>query len=375
MNSLTDLLRQLQSNPQYQLDDFDNEDLSVPDGMNMNPQNISRTIQEKLGAIQPSNGGAVQQALSSRFEPELADYGKAAVSTLVGGKPIAAQDISDIRMSEYMDRLSKIKQAKAGGMGGATGELVQRYMDSTGADFPQALQAVQTGYRQGYTLDAEGNAVVIPGIPQAKGAIKYAENLGGSRGTQQGEVEYVGQKKMAADLAATTAEARSDLPRIVTNAQNASKTIQDILAAPGLEGNLGVKGQFPNFPGGDAANAKSLMDKLAGSTFLEAFNTLKGAGQITNIEGEKGTNAIATLQTTQSPEAYKLALMDLQNVINNGVLRAQNAAQGNFNAEYNVPPISEDSLEGPTITPSSRQPNMTQPKQRLKYNPATGEFE
>jgi hypothetical protein len=53
----------------------------------------------------------------------------------------------------------------------------------------------------------------------------------------------------------------------------------------------------PNLPSVDAARAATFLDQIGGAAFLTAFETLKGGGQITEVEGEKATNAIARLST------------------------------------------------------------------------------
>lgn len=64
--------------------------------------------------------------------------------------------------------------------GGSTGVLVQQYMDATGASFPEALQAVQTGFRQNMLLQ-NGQLSPIAGAAEGKGALKYGETMGGKQ--------------------------------------------------------------------------------------------------------------------------------------------------------------------------------------------------
>ena len=70
---------------------------------------------------------------------------------------------------------------------------------------------------------------------------------------------------------------------------------------------------------------------MKGQTFLQAFESLKGAGQITEVEGQKATDAMARLSTAQSVEAYQAALDDLAAVIKRGMDVAKSKA-GNENA-------------------------------------------
>jgi hypothetical protein len=93
---------------------------------------------------------------------------------------------------------------------------------------------------------------------------------------------------------------------------------------PGRATSTGLSGTIDprNYlPGTNATNFKALLDQIKGSAFLQAFENLKGGGQITQIEGEKATNAIARLQTAQSDEEFVKALKEFQGIIGKGVER------------------------------------------------------
>lgn len=70
--------------------------------------------------------------------------------------------------------------------GGATGSLVRQVMqDNPGMTFTQALQLVQTGFRQNTRMDKDGNVEVIPGAVSAKQDIKGGEKLAEKLGESQ----------------------------------------------------------------------------------------------------------------------------------------------------------------------------------------------
>jgi hypothetical protein len=123
-------------------------------------------------------------------------------------------------------------------------------------------------------------------------------------------------------------KAAADLPRIVDNANQTLQLIQKIRTHPGTEKNFGVQGYIPNMPGGKAADAYAMVEQLGGKAFLEAFNSLKGGGQITEVEGKKATDATVRMSKAQSHKAFTEALDDLESVIRTGVTRAQGAARG-----------------------------------------------
>jgi hypothetical protein len=105
--------------------------------------------------------------------------------------------------------------------------------------------------------------------------------------------------------------------------------IDQMLAHPGLETAVGLSGTLDprNYISGtDATDFNVRRKQLEGRAFLEAFDSLKGAGQITEIEGQKATEAIARLSTAQSEGSYKLALRELREILEVGKERARQRA-------------------------------------------------
>jgi hypothetical protein len=71
--------------------------------------------------------------------------------------------------------------------------------------------------------------------------------------------------------------------------------------------------------GSDAASFELRQKQIEGKAFLEAFETLKGGGSITEKEGEKGTAAIMRMNKASSREEYISAARELQDVLRIGV--------------------------------------------------------
>jgi len=154
------------------------------------------------------------------------------------------------------------------------------------------------------------------------------------------------QQQMAAAKATGEAIAKGNvaaqqaLPGVISNAQDAvnlidqmvgkqevrdAKTGKVIQAAgaphPGFENTVGAtwKPGFRFIPGTDAADFQSLFDQVKGAAFLEAFNVLKGAGAISEKEGEKATAARTRMSTAQSETEFVKAAREYQDVIRRGV--------------------------------------------------------
>lgn len=123
-----------------------------------------------------------------------------------------------------------------------------------------------------------------------------------------------------------TTDAQMDLPRVVDNAKQSIASIDSLLNDKSAGGIFGLNSMLPIIPGSPRARAQAKLDQIKGKTFLEAYNTLRGGGQITEVEGEKATAAIARLNQAQSWKDAQPALQDLKGVITAGLVRAQKKA-------------------------------------------------
>lgn len=113
---------------------------------------------------------------------------QAGVKAKVDGQNDLAKFYRDVQL-HTMDNQAKLQAAQARGQsgdggGGATMALVQRFMESTGSDFPTALYAVQTGMRQGLERTPDGSIRPMAGVAQAKGGLDYNEAFSKGRGSE-----------------------------------------------------------------------------------------------------------------------------------------------------------------------------------------------
>lgn len=97
--------------------------------------------------------------------------------------------------------------------------------------------------------------------------------------------------------------------------QSMVDTIDGILADPALDTSTGMLEWMQGIPGTDAKRFGTRVDQLNGQAFLQAFESLKGAGQITEIEGTKATQAVGRLDSAQKAEDYRQALKELRDIL------------------------------------------------------------
>lgn len=102
------------------------------------------------------------------------------------------------------------------------------------------------------------------------------------------------------------------LPEYETQVQNLTRNIEALKQHPGLERITGMMSLVPNVPGSEATAAQAMLDQIRGSTFMQAYQSLKGGGQITEVEGQKAEQALARLNQAQSKEDFVKALNDFE---------------------------------------------------------------
>ena len=194
----------------------------------------------------------------------------------------------------------------------------------------------------------------------AKGQLKVSQ---GQLGVSQGQLS-VAQQRLAnennVDLQSKLAEAKSvgttfgknkataiaALPGAIANASEAIRLIDEMVGKPEIRDKKGKIIQNATEPhagfntyvgatltpglrfieGTDTAAFELRQKQIEGKAFLEAFNTLRGGGSITEKEGEKGTAAIMRMNKASSPDEYKTAARELQDVLRNGIQIAKTKA-------------------------------------------------
>lgn len=89
------------------------------------------------------------------------------------------------------------------------------------------------------------------------------------------------------------------------------------------------------FMGTVEADFEARLSQIGGMQFLQAFQSLKGGGQITEAEGNKATEAMSRLQKTgQSEASYRKAIKDLRDVTQRAIIKARLGIRDAKAAEY-----------------------------------------
>ena len=266
------------------------------------------------------------------------DVGRAADWALSGASPEEQQgrwnQVVDSFKSQYGDAVEQYRPieqlpavaawAKNGGLpkGQQTPSAVSEYQ------FFQTLspekQAEYLRVKRAEQIKEIGGvqSLVAPG-----GAVKPLGTLGGEVEAARAIAEGTALGKTAGE---STGTARANLPKAEGQADEMLAVIDGILKDPAFAGGVGLKG--PGFlfgakekpiAGTPEAGFQSRVDQLQGQAFLQAFESLKGGGQITEVEGRKATEAIGRLSTAQSESAFRGAMNELKGIIVRAKSRAR----------------------------------------------------
>ena len=151
-------------------------------------------------------------------------------------------------------------------------------------------------------------------MEKEKAGIKTEAAINEAVGKEQGKSEF---------------EAQRDLPAVIDQANNALRLISELKTHPGKAGMVGMpnlSGALGGVRGSKEASFNTRLNQIKGQNFLQAFQNLKGAGQITEIEGQKATEAIARLDTAQEEKEFDQALDELSDIVKQGLNRAKTKA-------------------------------------------------
>jgi len=241
--------------------------------------------------------------------------------------PDAPEDITQDDLDEIAaENGIPVQQADAGGLkignfnpGDYTPDSFARFMRSQN---PQDLQR--------YVTPAQDKIVMIGGVPNM-----VNPRGGDPRALSTPEAEAAAKQREAAAAASgrltgeTQTQAAIDLPKSLATAEQSLAVLDQLYKSKGFNYLYGKYSYAPIVGGTAQADADALLQQVGGSAFLQAFESLKGGGQITQVEGDKATAAITRLtQRRQQPSAARAALRELQGIIRKGMERAKQRAGG-----------------------------------------------
>lgn len=139
-------------------------------------------------------------------------------------------------------------------------------------------------------------------------------------------------------LGKTAASAQAALPQVSATADRGIRLVDELLAHPGFSSVVGASltpgARF--IPGTDSSDFQARFDEINGGAFMQAFQSLRGGGQITEKEGEKATAAITRMRTSQSEKEFTRGAREFQDVMRGVKARTEQLA-GQYPAKSAAP--------------------------------------
>lgn len=180
-------------------------------------------------------------------------------------------------------------------------------------------------------------------IPQAALEKIHGKPDKGYRWTQDGKLEPLPGGEVEQGAQTAVEKAQDAIAQIDSLIGGKGKDGKEAAAHPGFGQavGLGIPG-LKYVPGTDTADFNKRLDQLKGGAFLEAFQTLKGGGQITEVEGKKATAAITRMDTAQSEDEFVKAATEFRGILARGIEKAK--AKGG-----KAPEAAAPATQGPAV--------------------------
>lgn len=265
-----------------------------------------------------TRGVATAQAEMQKAESEVAALRSPQAQNLfrghlaTQGNPQMAEQAGLIAPVQQEQATSKMREYEFARQNGYTGSFTDFMQIRSGRDPYYTVVPTTQGLMR-------FNAATGEMTPLGDGLTRPADDPG-----LQGDI--AASKKAGALGAVSDADALSTLPKVEESAAQMESILSGIANHPGKSYAVGATSMLPVVPGTDAAGFVERLKQVQGRTFLEAYQSLRGGGQITEVEGQKAEQAIARLGRAQSEEEFDQAIAELQDVVAVGLSRARRRA-------------------------------------------------
>ena len=295
------------------------EDLSIiPTDQAALPQfimNIATSTEKSRKALEPFLQKIKQQDTGSAFTP-IQD------NPLLPGYGLPVQGMASLAKTETPGERLTAKTAAAG------------------------QQVTMRGQNMTASTAAAGQGVTKRGQDLTDARAK--ENIAIAKETQRREADPAFQQQIAqaralgVNIAKDKVVRNAALPKVLDTAEMTLSEIDGLIGKrdakgkllegekphPGFEGTVGAT-YLPGMrfiPGTAQSDFQTRFDQIKGGAFLQAFETLKGGGSITVVEGDKATAALNRMSLAQSEPEFLQAAQEFKGIISKGVARAKKLA-------------------------------------------------
>lgn len=304
-------------------------------------QQRQQYTQALLSAGSSQNPGLLQDpTFQAQLRAKAAAYGDPAAleqGGLLAPLPTSNELPADARLFEWAKgdpaRMAFVQRSNQSQVPANIQEW-QQYQGMT----PEQQAAYLNMKRSGYGYD-------VGGVPQYRGAggdvipLATPEQVAANRG-QQSAAQAAGT-----EAGKSGALAQAQLPQAVASGEQMYSQLEALKSHPGLPYAVGKSSMLPIVPGTPAADFKVRLDQVQGAQFLQAYETLKGGGQITEVEGKKAEAAIARMNRAQTEDEFRRSVEEFQGV----VVAATERARAKAGAGYSQPVPNSSPSQGASV--------------------------
>jgi hypothetical protein len=167
--------------------------------------------------------------------------------------------------------------------------------------------------------------------------------------------EQAAQKTEAVNMAKAKATAMATLPKVSDQVATNIAGLDALKAHEGRDAATGgIYGQLPDdsyLLGEKGRDFRNSLAQVKGQAYLAGFDTLRGAGAISNSEGQAARDAIAALSTVTSAKQFNDQIDKIKKFYQMGVDRLRRQAKGDF-SEHPGELRPPDYVSGPPTAPA-----------------------
>jgi len=201
--------------------------------------------------------------------------------------------------------------------------------------------------------DGKGGQTFIPGGEKDPAVERQVANSRAA-GAQTGKSDAIALEKLP-NAIATGTELIRKLDALLgdANVVNGKVTFSKQAPADGFENAFGLTGMAARaYPGSAAADFQAKVKEILGGAFLEAYETLRGAQGITDVEGKKATESRTRMSFDLSPAEFINAAREYRKTAAEALGRSETRLKSLKSSS--AAPANRPSLDAIFATPEPR---------------------
>lgn len=221
--------------------------------------------------------------------------------------------------------------ARASGTGRSSGTTAGRTVNTTIGILTFDPQAKKWTYADGSEVESEKLRTMMPlgNDPNNAAAVAQAKAGGAAVGKEGGG-------------------AQMQLIDAVPMVEVTTRQVNELLNHPGFQSAVGMGiPAAKRIPGSKEADFAARLEQIQGGAFLQAFESLRGGGQITETEGAKATSAYNRMSDATSEKEFRAAAKDYIDILNIGLDRLRKKASTSYQQPTQVQQVTPQPVAQP----------------------------